>query len=179
MKSAIFCTLILCYSFSGQAQGVFSNQTNEALQKVISDYPNRFGNIRGEMIAEHPQTIEYRSNVAVPGSLNCIVTKYNAVKKEIFSWKCLMYETDEFVQARNKFKELYNQLKNTIVKIDGEKPFILTGKYETPLETKKFTTIIFELLPASSEMQHLKIELSLQHYITDWQITLNVYDKQR
>ena len=32
---------------------VFSNKTNVALEKVIRDYPNRFHNIKGDMISQH------------------------------------------------------------------------------------------------------------------------------
>ena len=51
-------------------EDVFSNKTNVALEKVIRDYPNRFHNIRGEMITQNPQTAEYKSTITVPGAIS-------------------------------------------------------------------------------------------------------------
>ena len=52
---------------------VFSNKTNIALEKVIRDYPNRFHNIRGEMISQHAQVAEYKSTISVPGASYCSI----------------------------------------------------------------------------------------------------------
>ena len=90
-----------------------------------------------------------------------------------------MLESETFSEAKNRFTELYNQIRNTIVKMEGEKPFILNGNYETPSDDKKFTSVLFQLLPSTGEMQKLKVELTLQHTMNDWKITLAVYDMDR
>lgn len=163
-----------CYS-----QGVFTNDVNSALQKVIQDYPNHFINLKGAQVAGNMHTVQYYSTVEVPGSLNCVLTPYGATKKEVYSWNCVMLESERFSEAKNKFTELYNQIRNTIVKMEGEKPFILNGKYETPTDDKKFTSVVFQLLPATGQMQKLKVELTLQQTTSDWKITLAVYDEER
>ena len=81
MKGASLTITLLAIVVTSFAQGVFSNKTNTALEKVIQDYPNRFKNIKGEVIVESPQTTEYRSTVQIPGSTSCTVTRYNSKKK--------------------------------------------------------------------------------------------------
>jgi hypothetical protein len=173
-------TLITIAFFIGtitiQAQDVFSNKTNVALEKVIKDFPNRFRNIKGELIVQHPQTAEYRSTIQVPGSSSCIVTRYLIANADAYSWSCAAFESRDFNLAKNKFKEIFEQIENTIIKVDGEKPFIVSGQYKNPAEEKKLTTIAFDLLPAVGEMKKLKIELTLQNLANNWKVVLNVCD---
>lgn len=179
MKS-MFTLIIGCtLTIAVYGQGVFSNDVNSALQKVIQDYPNHFANLKGAQITGALRVVQYRSTVEVPGSLNCVLTPYRSSKKERYSWKCLMLESDNYSEAKARYTELYNQIRNTIVKIEGEKPFILNGNYETPSDDKKYTTVLFQLLPATGDMQKLKVELTLLHTVNEWQLLLSVYDEER
>jgi hypothetical protein len=157
------------------AQGVFSNHTNAALQKVIEDYPNRFRNIKGDRLSEYAEAVDYKSKVEVPGSVACVITQLS--KREGYSWKCELFESKDFDKAKNKFSEIFNQIHNTIIKVDGEKPVILNGKFEMPGGDKKPTNIFFHLLPAGV-MQKLKVELTLQSTpSSDWKVVLTVYEQ--
>ena len=135
----------LIISFASRAQDVFSNKTNMALEKVVKDFPNRFRNIKGELLVQKTQTAEYRSTIQVPGSTSCIVTKYLVSNNDTYSWSCVAAENRDFNQAKIKFKEIFEQIENTIIKIDGEKPFIISGQYRTPVEDRKSTNIAFDL----------------------------------
>jgi hypothetical protein len=177
MRSIATSVVLLSFSATTFAQGAFSNNTSAGLEKVIQDYPNRFKNIKGEIIVQNPQTTEYQSKVQIPGATSCTVTRYSSSKSDVYSWGCTLFRTEEFSSAKNKFKEIFSQIKNSIIRLNGEKPFILNGQYETPDEGKKFTTIIFELLPSVGEMKKVKIDLSLQYEIIGWKISLNVYDR--
>jgi hypothetical protein len=179
MRNLITIIVIFTFSAPSFAQGVFANKTNAALEKVIQDYPNRFKNIKGEVIIENPQTTEYRSNIEIPGSSSCRVTRYSSKKDDVYSWTCVVFEGDDFDKVKNKYKEIFGQIKNSIIKMEGQKTFILNGQYEMPAEGKKFTTIIFELLPAVEEMKKIKVDLTLQYEITGWKISLSVYDRDR
>ena len=58
MRSTILTfALLLNAAWLFSQEDVFSNKTNIALEKVIRDYPNRFHNIRGEMISQHAQMV--------------------------------------------------------------------------------------------------------------------------
>jgi hypothetical protein len=179
MRNLITIFAFLLLAMPCFAQNVFSNKTNATLEKVIQDYPNRFKNIKGEVIVENPQTTEYRSTIEVPGSSSSTVTRYSSKNNDVYSWTCVVFEGDDFNQVKNKYKELFGQIKNSIIKIEGQKTFILNGQYESPAEEKKFTTVIFELLPAVGEMKKVKVDLSLQYQITGWKISLSVYDRDR
>jgi len=170
------CVLLSVSSF---AQGVFANKTSAALEKVIRDYPNRFRNIKGEIIIENTQSTEYRSTIEIPGSTASTVTRYSSKNNDVYSWSCILFEADDFNQVKDKYREFFGQIKNSIIKTEGQKTFILNGRYEMPSEEKKFTTVIFELLPATGEMKKIKIDLTLQYEITGWKISLSVYDRDR
>jgi len=45
MKNTLTLLLILFFGASCLAQGVFRNQTNNTLEKVVQDYPSQFKNI--------------------------------------------------------------------------------------------------------------------------------------
>lgn len=160
-------------------QGVFTNQTHSALQEVIGDYPNHFRNIQGQMLRQDPQTTDYSSTVQIGGAVNAVITKYSSnPDKEIYSWKCLLVESEDFAAVSSKYKELFDLMNNSIIKIDRDKPFILNGTYEVPTQTKRFATSTFYLLPASGVMSKVKVELSLQYYVKEWRLALLVYDRE-
>jgi hypothetical protein len=161
------------------AQGVFTNNTHSALQQVIGDYPNNFRNIKGPVLNEDPQSTDYESTVQIPGATRAVITKYSSAEdKEIYSWKCMLAESEDFEVIAKKYKELYNQIRNSIVKVEGEKPFILNGLYEVPTEEKRFVSTAFSLLPSVGDLGKLKVELALEYYVTEWKISLIVYDQQ-
>lgn len=176
MKSITILVIAFTLASACYSQGVFTNDVNSALQKVIQDYPNHFVNLKGAQVEGGTRTDQYHSTVKVPGSVNCMLTRYKADEKEVYSWKCVMIESETFNSAKSKYTELYNQIRNTIVKMEGEKPFILNGKYETPADDRKMTSIVFELLPAIGQMQKLKVDLTLEQTMSNWKITLAVYN---
>jgi hypothetical protein len=177
MKVVSTILLVCLGSLTCFSQGVFNNNTNSALQKVIEDYPNRFINIKGELLAENIQTTDYYSKVQIPG-IPCVLTQYSSAKKAIYSWRAELLEEEEFEEAKKRFKELYNQIRNTIIKIDGEKPFIVNGSYLAPTEDRKFNVVNFQLLPPGSDMEKLQIDLSMNYMVTAWKITLTVYERE-
>ena len=179
MKSIITIGLLLIFGKFSQSQNVFSNQTNVALEKVIQDYPNKFKNIKGALIINNPQATDYASNITIPGSLSCIVTEYSSTKKDVVSWRAELFETEEFDEAKKQYKDVFNQIKNTIVKIDGEKSYILNGQFQNPEEKKRYHSTFFTLIPSNSQLQKIKVELVLQYQLPFWKISLTIYDRDR
>lgn len=92
------------------------------------------------------------------------------------SWTHTVLETSGFGQAKNKFREVYGQISNSIITTAGQKTFILTGQYEDPIEEARCTQIIFSLLPGVGDGKKLKVELSLRKQSNGWKIALGVYD---
>jgi hypothetical protein len=177
MRSILLTLAFFAYTATILAQDdVFSNKTNMAIEKVVKDFPNRFHNIKGDVITQRAQTTEYKSTIQVPGTSSCIVTKHVSLGNDSYSWSCTAFTTRDFNLARGRFKEIFDQIENTIIKVEGQKPFIISGQYRTPVEERKSTEIVFELLPAVGEMKKLKIELSLQQVVSDWKVAINIYD---
>lgn len=96
--------------------------------------------------------------------------------KEQYSWTHTVFETPGFGQAKNKFREIYGQISNSIITTAGQKTFILTGQYEDPIEEKKCNHIIFSLLPGVGDVKKLKVELFLRKEAKGWKIALSVFD---
>jgi hypothetical protein len=137
MKRVTCLLWCLWLTVAATAQGVFSNQTNVTLKKVIEDY-----------------------------RLN---------SKKDFSWDRELFESPDFDKAKLRFSELYQQIHNTIIKLEGEKPVILNGIFEMPDKGKKQNTIFFNFLPATDMVQKLKVELVLRLVEEKWTIVLMVY----
>lgn len=176
MKNSL-ALLLLLFGLQSFSQGVFNNTTNSALQKVIEDYPNKFNNIKGDQIGTKEQSIDYRSKIEVPGASSNVVTKITIANTSLYTWKSQLFESSNFEISKEKFKEAFNNIKNTIVKIEGLPAFILNGKFEHPSEDKKNTTVQFQLLPANAEMQKLKVALSMVQSGSQWQLVLSVTEK--
>ena len=174
MKNASFLVLLLL-SLDAAAQGVFSNQTNSAIEKVIRDLPNQFRNIKGTVLLENRQSVNYQSNIQIPGSISCVVTQYHS-SKESLSWKAELFQSESFAEAKEKYENIFGQIRNTIVKIEGEKPYILNGQYEIPAEQKRSHSVVLNMLPSVGGMQNVKVELMLIRDNTAWKITLAIYE---
>jgi hypothetical protein len=179
MKNLFTIILLLAFVAGSSAQGVFTNQTNGALERVIQDYPNQFKNIRGDLLASNPKEAEYKSVVTIPGSESSTVTQYTTAGRHIVSWQTVLYASGDFDKAEKKFKELFGEIKNTIVRLEGERPVILNGKYETPEENKTTTTVVFDILPSTGSTSQLRVDLTLQRHDRRWTVVLSVYDKDR
>lgn len=149
------------------------------VKKIIKEYPNHFTALKGEMVAEHPQSTDYRCTLKVSGEEESFITRYSS-KKEIYSWQALLLTTESFDKAKQKFRSLYNQLNNLSVQADGLGTLHLKGKYETPDEENKFTSVLFTDENQADETDKLVMELSLQFQIPmEWKVKLMVYGREK
>ena len=175
MKTVILAIIVVACSVDLFAQGVFSNATNTALEKVIQDYPNQFRNIKGNVLIQNAQATDFESSVKIPGSISCIVSQSNS-SRQTMSWKAELLTSSSFSEASTKYTDLYNQIKNTIIKIQGSKPYILTGQYAVPKKSKSYQAVILNMLPAAGYLQKIKVEISLEQVGSSWKLQLLIYD---
>ncbi|HVU53968.1 MAG TPA: hypothetical protein VHD83_02895 [Puia sp.] len=181
MRNTVLAMAPVLLSVTLTAQGVFSNKTQSILEKVIQDYPNHFHNIKGELISQEQQTAEYRSTLQLPGSPSCTIILTGGkgtTSDEGYSWTCIVMDSESFVMARDRFQEIYRQLSNSIVTTSAQKTFILNGVYEAPDEEKKYTHVVFSLLPGVGDMKRVKVGLSLHQVGKKWRIMLSVNDRE-
>jgi hypothetical protein len=158
------------------AQGVFTNKTQTIVEKAIQDYPNHFLNIKGELIGHALQTSRYRSTLGLPGSAASTIVLVSAAGSEESGWTCTVLQTGSFDEARDRFSEIYSQLSNSIISAAGQKTFILSGQYETPVPDKKDNEVLFSLLPGVGEMKKVHVELILHNEGADWIVAISVND---
>lgn len=150
------------------------------VKKVIQDYPNQFSNLKGEVITQNPQSTDYACNFKVSGAEEATITQYSAANKyNICSWQALMLTTEEFEEAKKKFRSLYVQLNNLSTKMEEGVYLRLKADYETPVEEKKFTSVVFAVDNGGTTLKKLKVELTMQYELLEWKVKVLVYEKER
>jgi hypothetical protein len=149
------------------------------VKKVIQDYPNRFRNLQGELLMQHPQSADYACNFKVNGAEQVTVTLYSSRYNDVCSWQALMLTSEDYESARKKFRSLYSQLNNLSVSMGNGSTFRLEGKYEEPAEEKRFTSVIFSFNTEDEAMKKLKVEIVMLYEPMDWKIKVLVYDRDR
>ncbi|MEO8405525.1 MAG: hypothetical protein ABI480_13045 [Chitinophagaceae bacterium] len=172
-----FTFLILVLNVSSAQLSSLSLRKNDILsgiEQVIRDYPNQFKNIIGELITENPQSADYRCTVKIDNTEESFITKYTATDKEIYSWQALVLTTENFEEAKRKFKSLFNELNNRL--IDAA---YLKGTYEAPAEEKKFTNVLFSFPTSDENFKKLKVELVMEAALMEWKVRLLIYDRER
>ncbi len=181
MYTTKLTVLALLITFTSTAQlrlPVSNNALRNDLQKVIGDFNNGFTSIKGDMQSQNPQTVEFLSQVQLSGSEECVITQYTGAKP-IYSFQALMLTTENFEEASKKYKWLYGQLKGMTIKINHDYTYSLTGDFDKPDESKKFSSTIMRLLPAATQLPKLKVEVSMQYYFPEWKVSLLLYEKER
>lgn len=148
------------------------------IRKVINDYPNRFANLIGDMVTENTQSVEYKCNFTANGAEETSITRYSSQSNNVYSWEALMLTTESFDKAKQKFKSLFSQLNHLSVNFDNI-GFRLDGKYETPSEEMKFTSVVFSFTPADDAVKKLKVEVAMMYELTEWKVKVMVYDRER
>ena len=171
VKTPAFLTIFFLLSVVTNAQLKIpaSNSIAADVKRIIDDYPNHFDNLIGELIIENPQSADYQCNVKITGAEESIITKYSG-KKNAISWHAALLTTERFSEAKKKFSSIYNQLNNLSVKTTH-----LKGVYESPVEEKKFTSIILSFDSADESLRKLKVEVVLEAEQMEWKVNLLIY----
>lgn len=164
--------------FSQVRVPVTNNDLRINLQKIIRDYPNQFNSLLGDTLVENPQTIEFSSRLQFEGAMENSIIQYKSIKP-VYSWQAVLISTEEFEEAANKYKWLYNQLKVMTINLEGGYSFSMNGNWEAADESRKFSSCIFKLTPNAINMPKLKIEASIHFEFPEWKVSLMVYEKER
>ena len=158
--------------------GTGNPDVRNALEKVIGDYPKQFSGLKGEIVNTNPQTVEYESLLPFKSAESNIIIQYSG-KDPVYSWQAHMFTSEEFEEAAKKYKSLFGQLKGMNLKLNRDYDYSLSGEFDKPSESKKFSSSVFRLLPNASYLPKVKVELSMQYEFPEWKIYLLVYQKER
>lgn len=182
IKSNVILTALFFFSFfNTEAQLLFKPNAavQQALQKVITDFPNRLQNITGGLIQENVESSDYTSKVIFPGTESCTITQYKSKKNKNRSWQAVLPEVENFAAAKKQYRDLFLQVKNLGIQLPGNaKPVKAKGEYDEPTEQKKFAGSIFRINNEEGVYKDVKLEVALQYTITGWQVSVFVYDKK-
>lgn len=149
------------------------------LKKVIQDYPSQFTHLRGEAIYEGPQSTDYACTLSIKDAEDVKITQYSATRKNVSSWQATLLTTDDFAEARKKFKALYSQVNGLGVRMDDGSTYHLKGHYEDPAEERSFCSSVFSLQSAPESMEKMKVELTMVNELLEWKVKLLVYGRDR
>jgi hypothetical protein len=181
VKSLVFltiCTFLFNVSFTQLKMPVAAGISND-MKKVIEDFPNRFINLMGEVINQHPQSTDYECNFKVNGAEESFITRYSA-KKEVCSFEAVMLSTENFNKAKQKFRSLFNQLNNLSVRFADHITVHLKGNFEEPKEEMKFASILLSPEPGYESLKKMRIEIVMQVMEPmEWKVKVLIYDRER
>ena len=180
-RSRLLGFAMLITAASAQAQlrvPVTNNDLRTNLSKVVSDFPDGFPTLKGDLVDDNPQTEEYRTKLDFKSAEQNSITRYKSTRP-VYSWQAHLLSTEDFDEAAKKYKWLCGQLKVMTIKLEGGYSFTLSGRYEEPSEEKKFFYSVYKLTPNASSMPKLKIEATLQFEFPEWKVGLLVYEKEK
>ena len=181
VKTLVLITILSFFSISVIAQLKLPVATGFSadMKKVIEDYPSRFIHLMGEVKVQHEQSTEYECNLKVNGAEEATIIRYSSKRDGVVSWEAVMFTSDDFEDAKKKYKNYFNQLNNLGVTL-GKDHFKLKGVFEIPSDENKFNSVLFAIEPSAPDMKKVKVELTLQYKAPmDWQVKVLVYDKER
>jgi hypothetical protein len=178
----LFSFLFILFSTQSTAQlrlpGLSNSDVKQALEKVLADFPKDFATLKGEVLNNNPQTVEYASQLQFRSAEKNTITEYSG-KTPLYSWQALMLTDEEYAIAEKKYKSLFKDLKGISLTLNRDYSYGLEGSYDPPSDAKKFATSVFHLTPNASNLPKVKVELSLQYEMMEWKIYLTVYHKER
>lgn len=178
LKLTVLCFLVYCFPASAQLKLPVSSALRTDLQKIVSEYPHHFESIKGEIINQNPQTIEYASLLKLNEAQECMIVKYSSGQKPVYSWQALMFSSEDFEAASKKYKWLFNQVRGMNIYYVHDQ-YTLKGSFEEATDSKKFTSSILEPASPPEPLERLKVEVTLLFEFPEWKVNLLVYEKER
>lgn len=151
-----------------------TNEISPVLEKVISDFPNDFSHITGELIDEQPQIVNYACVLRIKGMQPGIVTQYGYPDEHAYSWTNTLLETENFGEAKSKFKQFYAHIKKTVTSIEHLE-IKLAADYTEPSDFKTFNTIRFKMETVQPLVKDVTVELNMEYEMDQWKITMSVF----
>lgn len=150
-----------------------------AINAVLKDLPYNLRNITGELVLAQGEFENYASIVELPGSENCIVTRYHSADDTTASWQAKMLSSDDFDQAAKAYHELFRKLQGCYLQLVDGSVVYLRGDWEPAKEGASFTTSTLRLMTGDWRYKDVKVELELVYQLADWAIHINIVTKKR
>ncbi len=176
MRTFITLTFLLVACFAGAKGQELIKDTKafeKALEKVVSDYPQSFKNIRGDKVMEDDEEIRYASLIELPGVNDCLISSSLEAKKKV-KWEAMLYTSANFTEAVSIYKELHTKLLAADFQLVGKTKSKLKGKYVVPELKDPFTSTLYRLNPVNNNYRSCGVELELVNILDEWKVNLRV-----
>jgi hypothetical protein len=180
-RTTILATALFLMNLNSQAQlklPVTNNELRNNLSKIVTDLPAGFPSLKGAVINQNPQTVEYASLLKFNGAEENLITEYKG-SRSIYSWQAQLLSSEDFEEARKKYTWLCNQLKVMTITIGRDASYGLSGKFDPAMESKSFSSTVYHLTPAAAASPRIRIEAGIQFLFPEWKVQLTVYEKER
>jgi hypothetical protein len=103
-----------------------------------------------------------------------VIVQYTAESDQVYSWKNVLLETENFEEAKKKFHQFYAQVKKATA-VYKQMSVRLIADYTEPDEVRKFNTIIFKLETIEKSFKDVVVDLSMRYEMDEWKITVSLY----
>ena len=182
MKKIMFAFVALLVAAAASAQTRFTSVREESFSKVmetvVHDFPKNFRSITGDLLVEQPETDDYASLVLLPGSSECVITRYHSMEDTTASWQAKMFRSEDFKEASQQYNELYKKLKNCYLRLVDGSIVYMNAEWEAPTEEKPFVMSTFRLDCGDERYKEMKIDLEMVYQFPEWVININVSGKK-
>ncbi len=150
----------------------------DAISRVISEEPTRLLRLRGELLANNPEVVDYESLLQLTGSDRCYVSVFNTPGDTTACWKAEYPDLEDFPAAKKAFRGLYESLRTArITRLHPGTVYRLSGDFLEADETKQTNSIEFTLDPAGEDFQKIRVQILLTYVMPEWHLSVQVYEK--
>jgi hypothetical protein len=182
MKTPFTLNLLIIFSVAVTVCCPVRAQTSvspfvSAIDSVLRDFPNNLRHITGELVLAQGEFENYVSMVQLPGSADCIITRWHSTGDTTASWQAKMYSGDDFSAAEKCYRQLYRQLKGCYMRLHDSSLVYLNGEWNPAKEEAAFTSSTLRLGFDDWRYREVQVELELVYLMADWAVRINIVSK--
>ncbi|HEV9037518.1 MAG TPA: hypothetical protein VGQ51_12880, partial [Puia sp.] len=149
-----------------------------AIDSILRDFPNNLRHITGDLVMAQGEFENYASMVQLPGSADCIITRWHSTGDTTASWQAKMYSGGDFNAAEKCYHQLYRQLKGCYMRLQDSSLVYLSGEWNPAKEEAAFTSSTLRLGIDDWRYSKVEVELELVYQLADWAVQINIVSKQ-
>ena len=176
MKTSFTLLFTVLFSCVARAQTPASPFVS-AIDSILRDFPNNLRHISGDLVLAQGEFENYISTVQLPGSADCLITRWHSTEDTTASWQAKMYSGDDFGAAEKCYHQIYRQLKTCYLRLQDSSLAYLTGVWNPAKEEAAFTSSTLRLGIDDWRYRKVEVEVELVYLLADWAVRINIISK--
>ena len=174
----ILFAFFISLSFFSSAQFFKSSGAfGDSLSAIVNSYATNFRSIQGKAMLHQEDPEMFQSTISLPGSSQCIISRYRSIKDTSASWQAVLYTGDDFNQARKIYRNTFTSLKKTAIKLAGNAAVHFEGTLEDPEENLRFASTSLRLKTSQPLFEQFYTEIGLTNSNYEWIVVVNIFSK--